>query len=627
MDAGSRYDLSASPHLVVIPRAESFPDHQTDPNLVPMETVVDLPSWGVRVCRLPNPSSSEHFLTRLRAQQPEDPAFPIQRLWHLGDPTNPHSWHMWTNRLCVQLSPSCSADQWVSSHGARLIHSFASPGAHLLEVSYEDACNLLQTARSWQQDPDVHFAHPDWIRPLPPRETLPNDPMFLQQWYLKNIGQGGGSAGADLGVTHAWDLTLGDPNLAIAVIDTGVAPNHPDLNLTPDGYNPLCGAGPLMGAPQVTGCGVGFYSSNHGTSVAGVVAGRTNNGIGISGIAGQCQVIPINLLGVGYGYGTPSMEAMAFDYAVSQGAAVITNSWGPDGVPWPLPGLVQAAFLHATSAGRGGLGTVIFWAAGNGAESISSDGYASSPLTISVGASNDFDLHAGYSDFGPELDCVAPSSGGSSSITTTSTDASGAALYTSGFGGTSAAAPMGAGVAALMLSVNPALTWEQVRDLMRATAVQIDAGTIAGAPNTYDPSTGHSEWYGYGRLDAHAAVLAAQAETPGVLLSLTTTGAGDGTLTVTRALPGAELFIPFSLDTTITYGSGPVVGLGLDALNLLFLPLPSPPVHVLASGSGQYTFMVPPGSMPSGLGLDMRALEVTHSPFALRMSGIRRVIF
>jgi subtilisin family serine protease len=321
------------------------------------------------------------------------------------------------------------------------------------------------------------------------------------------------------------------------------------------------------------------------------------------------------------------MEAMAFDYAVAAGAAVINNSWGPDGIPWPLPPIVEASFLNATASGRGGLGTVIVWAAGNGSEPIDSDGYASSPLTIAVGASTDYDLHASYSDYGPELDVVAPSSGGNSSITSTSTNSFGASLYTTAFGGTSAAAASATGVVALMLSANPQLTWNQVRDILRTTAIQIDASPIPQAPNAYDPVTGHSPWYGHGRISALLAVNAALTTPPGLLLSITTSGLGDVQLTVSRAFPLGELFIPISTNTQIPIGSGPVLGLDTDALNWLFLPLHAAPAHVLANSQGTYSFSLPLGSLPPLLQLDAVALSIRWLPFEYRLSDVRRVTF
>ena len=532
-----------------------------------------------------------------------------------------------TNDVCVGLSLQLDPMAWAQEHGAVLLHRFAHAGTYLLRLNPSSSLDPLHFCASVAGRPGVRFAHPDWLRSLPTRETVPNDPLFPQQWHLKNVGQTSGPAGIDIRATHAWDLTTGSPNVVIAVIDNGVEPSHTDLRLLPLGFNPLCGAGPTMGAPTPTGCGIGFYAGNHGTQVAGLAAGRINNGMGVSGVAGDCSILAINLLGAGLGFGTPSMEAMAFDHAVLAGAAVINNSWGPDGIPWPLPALVEASFINASVNGRGGLGTVIVWAAGNGSESIMTDGYASSPYTLAVGAVTNYGLHASYSDFGDAVEVVAPSSGGSASLLTTSTNIQGLSLYNNSFGGTSAAAAQATGVVALMLSINPLLTADQVRALLRSTATSIDASNVPGAPNYYDPVTGHSPWYGHGLLDAHAAVLAAIAEPPGLLLSLTTSGQGDGQISVSRGFPGAELFLPISLQTQDAIGSGPLIGIGIDALPWLFLPLHAAPAHVLMDATGTYNFQLPVGSLPPGLTLDMAALALRWSPFEFRVSSARRVTF
>ncbi len=184
-------------------------------------------------------------------------------------------------------------------------------------------------------------------------------------------------------------------------------------------------------------------------------------------------------------------------WAADHGADIINCSFGIDGRPWVLPDVVRAAIDKAVDRGRNGRGCVIFWAAGNGSELVSSDEWASYEKVITVAASTDQDVRASYSDFGPEVDVCAPSSGGKNSITTTSVGG-----YTDLFGGTSAAAPLTAGVAALLLSVNPNLTWSEIRDILCQSADRIDQEN-----GKYD-SNGHSDWYGHGRVNAHKALQA-----------------------------------------------------------------------------------------------------------------------
>jgi subtilisin-like proprotein convertase family protein len=228
-------------------------------------------------------------------------------------------------------------------------------------------------------------------------------------------------------------------------------------------------------------------------------------------------------------------EADSFAWAADHGADVISCSWGPPDGDWfdptdpqhqvfeALPDSTRLAIDYAVTKGRKGRGSVVLFAAGNGNESVDNDGYASYPKVIAVAACNDRGVRSVYSDFGSAVHCSFPSNDFgfdeenrpeplTDGIWTT--DRSGArgygtGDYTSSFGGTSSACPGAAGVAALVLSRNPALRWDQVRDLLKRSCDRIDA-----ANGAYDAS-GHSDKYGYGRLNAFAAVqLAAPAEAP-----------------------------------------------------------------------------------------------------------------
>jgi subtilisin family serine protease len=183
---------------------------------------------------------------------------------------------------------------------------------------------------------------------------------------------------------------------------------------------------------------------------------------------------------------------------------------------------VRAAIRYCATRGRGGRGIPILWAAGNGSELVSTDGYASNPDVMAIAASTQRDTIAYYSDFGPEICICAPSSGraGSGEGRVWTTDRTGsfgynaggagaagdaAGDYTSDFGGTSAAAPLVAGIVALILSANSALTPPDVRRLLEQTADKIGGG--------YD-ERGHSDVFGYGRVNAGRAVAAAITAAP-----------------------------------------------------------------------------------------------------------------
>ncbi len=279
---------------------------------------------------------------------------------------------------------------------------------------------------------------------------VPGDPYYSVQWHLQKIG-----------CPSAWDISTGSSNVIIAVIDSGVDPSHPDL------------AGKLLP-------GWNFYDNNddtsdlygHGTKVAGVVAAVTNNGVGVAGVAWNCTILPVRVTS-SRGYTTPSLLSRGLIYAADRGARVAVVSFHVFG-----NSVVSSAAKYFVD--RGG---VVVAAAGNTGKYES---YGDDPYVISVSATTNSDAIASFSSYGPYVDLSAPGSG----IYTT---------FKGGYGavsGTSFSAPIVAGVAALMLSVNPSLTPAQVEQILESTAVDIG-----------DP--GYDVYYGWGRVDAYAALKAA----------------------------------------------------------------------------------------------------------------------
>lgn len=365
---------------------------------------------------------------------------------------------------------------------------------------------------------DVELAHPELVRPLGRRRIFP------QQWHLAATTVGGRLVDAHANVEEAHATTLGD-GVTIAVIDTGIDVDHEEFSST----------GKIV-APRDTTRGTSDprprgRDEEHGTACAGVAC--ADGRFGASGVAPRARLMPIRMMSA-LGH---KAEADAFYWAARNGADVVSCSWGPVDGRWfdpsdprhrsrtLLPDQTRLAIDFAATSGRGGLGCVVLFAAGNGNESVDLDGYASHDTVLAVAATNDRGVRSVYSDKGRALFCAFPSDDAAFAaegrpapltpgIWTTDVTGPGgynpdprtgavagdaAGDYTDSFGGTSSACPGAAGVVALVLSVAPGLTREEVADVLRRSAERVD-------PQNGRWTGDHSPWYGHGRLDAGAAV-------------------------------------------------------------------------------------------------------------------------
>jgi subtilisin family serine protease len=331
--------------------------------------------------------------------------------------------------------------------------------------------------------------------------VFPNDEYFPRQWHLYNVGQSGGTPGADIRAPEAWEITTGDPNIVVAVLDCGVDTTHPDLvNNLVAGYDFLENdpfPEPIYPSP--------LPNDAHGTACAGLIGAQGNNSIGVTGVTWNCKVMPIRQ--AAQGYARPTTEdigATALRWAAAHGADVLSQSGGFD---YPTP-IIHSAIVDITKAGgmgRNGKGCVLVCSVANSNTSVQYS--AKYPEAIAVGATDHKDMRWGYSNYGPELDVMAPGgpTPGSplvSAIWTTDIAGSLGAHATTGdpritdyllFGGTSASTPIVAGVAALILSVEPNLTSDEVRHFLTRSARDLG-----------DP--GRDDYYGWGRVDAQAAL-------------------------------------------------------------------------------------------------------------------------
>ena len=317
-----------------------------------------------------------------------------------------------------------------------------------------DGTGVHKAVAELEGEADVRYAEPNSIyRPL----AAPNDSSFGLQWALNNTGQSVngtfGAPDADIDAVQAWDRSVGSENVIVAIVDLGVSWGHPDLfpNIAPGGRdfhdddnNP---------AP---------VDSAHGTRVAGTAGAQGNNSIGITGVAREVDLLPIR---AGNTNLPISQVVESFDYAADQGADIVNLSAG-NSTPSPMVlDSIEAApgTLFVTGAGNGG-------ADGVGDNNELAPHYPCNynrPNVICAAATDSFDRLARFSNFGPvTVDLAAP---GVNIRTTT-----GSAGYDFA-NGTSFAAPITAGAAAVYMARNPFATAAQTRNALRATVDKLPA--------------------------------------------------------------------------------------------------------------------------------------------------------
>ncbi len=320
------------------------------------------------------------------------------------------------------------------------------------------------------------------------------DPMYNQQWGLKNTGQVvqaqtqqyNATPNIDIGYDSVKHLIPNESDIKVAVIDIGVA-NHPELTI--DSFWDA-----FTKTPIKTIHGDNIRGDHHGTYCAGIIGAKKNNNIGITGIA------PVKIMGISIKFSTTTTNIyedinLAFQHAVNNGADVISCSW--EGPSAPLATGIEYQIERAFTEGRNGKGCIIVFASGNGNISqvtypantdsrilcvgaITPNGERATPQNSNFG-----------SNFGQHLDIVAPGVG------IISTNAS--SQYGS-FTGTSAACPFVSGVAAALLAIDPTLTQPEVNNIIEQTTLKVGSGYSQYANR---PNGSWSAEYGYGlvRLD------------------------------------------------------------------------------------------------------------------------------
>ncbi len=402
------------------------------------------------------------------------------------------------DQVLIKFKPTVSddtAEQTLSTMSSETLET----SSDLVVADVPSGETVESFVESLEDHPNVEYAQPNYLYTFD--SVSVNDSFVGEQWHLNAMG-----------ISDAWDTTMGSSSVTVAVLDTGVDLSHPDLS-----------GQFVKPADVVDSDGSAQDDNGHGTHVAGIIGAVANNAKGGAGIAPGAKLMPVDVFGF---YETPTKTVFGaltskviegIQYAVANDANVINISLG--GADY------DSAFEEAIDNAVAD-GVVVVAAAGNKGE----DGihYPSDfDSCISVIATDWNDVRASYSNYGVEKDICAPGGDDNAAPETDSLILStyyDPKTHTSGYAwmdGTSMASPMVSGIVALMLSANPALTVNQIKTILYTTTVDL------GAP-------GHDEETGYGRINGAAAVAAAAGRvyTPisvtGVTLSDTTLSMAAG---------------------------------------------------------------------------------------------------
>lgn len=465
----------------------------------------------------------------------------------------PENQYLITESFFVKFKPG-TPDHRIREYFAAehlVVEQDMGDGTYLVRVTGATGRNPVRTANAAASRDDVEYAEPNLVRQLTRFTFIPPDPRFADQWHLhapaarQNLEAGAGIFAAD-----AWDLTRGRREMVVAVADDGFDLTHPDFQ----------GQGKVVARLNATIRGNGInagidWDANvqprpgdyHGTPCLGVAVAE-GNGTGVVGVAPGCALVAVR-----FPLSMSDAHFILMFRKISTLADVVSCSWGfgPANAPMGQTLRDEIAALSRTG-GRRGKGLVICVAAGNNNCPVqdlantrtyrfrqngvvrSYNGpidrwIAAHPDVITVSASTSRKTRSAYSSWGRQISVCAPSDNwddlGASTpaglgITTTDNEGAGAgsdftpgSRFTDRFGGTSSATPTVAGVCALVLSANPALTAHEVKALLQRTAdksLSLVTDTPVNEPGGFD-ANGFSLWFGHGKVNAFRAVQAASA--------------------------------------------------------------------------------------------------------------------
>ncbi len=335
--------------------------------------------------------------------------------------------------------------------------------SQLYKVTFPPENNPADVATILAQEPTVEYAEPNFIATIvfepedSPSSFTPNDPYYQFQWHLDKIQ-----------MPAAWDISTGT-DVTVAIVDTGIDFNAPDLANT----NRLPGYDFAGNDPDPTD------DQGHGTHVAGTVAQSTNNSLGVAGVAFNARLLPVKVMGAN-GQGSYENIIKGITYAVDQGAQVINLSLAGQTGSQALADAVRYAHDR---------GVVVVAAAGNNGSDVQYPA-AYEDQVIAVGAVRFDDTLTAYSNFGPQIDLVAPGGdvdvdqngdGYADGVLQQTISSSGSGYSYRFFEGTSMACPHVAGVAALMLSLKPDASPAEIEEAMTQTARNLGPAERFGA--------------------------------------------------------------------------------------------------------------------------------------------------
>lgn len=388
-----------------------------------------------------------------------------------------------TNEVLVKFQPSLSEkeiENLIEVYQSQKMKKIQKLNVYKIQIP--EHYTVEEMVYAFERNPDVEYAEPNYFVYI---TVSPNDTLFEEQYALYNTGQDIGVPGsptgthrADIKAPEGWEETKGSEATVIAILDTGIDLLHPDLQ------NKV-----LSGGRDFVNDDFDATDDNwHGTHVAGIAAADTNNNEGIAGVAWNCKLLPVKVLDE-EGWGDFFDIAAGIIWATDNGADVINMSFG-GGAPEPeRDRALREALSYAKNAG-----VVLVASAGNEDDFVYYPA-AYDEYCLAVAATDYNDERPDWSNPGTEVDVAAP---GERIISCAPTWFWGPGSFPYGYaGGTSQAAPHVAGLAALIKDLKPWLQPDEIMDIIRYSAEDVNSGSYPGV----------DEFIGYGRINMEIALV------------------------------------------------------------------------------------------------------------------------